>query len=189
MWQTLAESVADLDVADRPVAGPDAFEEVGHVVVVRPRGRAGVVEPGGVVGQRLVDELLVAGLDPAPADEDPALVADEAVAVLALGGGDQPGPVGVLIGDGEVVVAVVVVDEVLGQLRADGRGGDRAGVVLAEAPLGDVVVVRAPVGQLAAGVLVPPAELVVAPLLDVGDVGRRALPEVPVEPLRGPRIP
>ena len=71
-------------------------------------------------GQRLVEELLVAGLDPAPADEDPALVADEAVAVLPFGGGDEAGAVGVLVGDGEVVVAVVVVGEILGQLRADG---------------------------------------------------------------------
>ena len=56
-----------------------------------------------------------------------------------------------------------------------------AGAVHAQAPLGDVVVMGAPVGHLAAGVFVPPAELVMAALLDIGNVGRRAFPEVPVE--------
>ena len=52
-----------------------------------------------------------------------------------------------------------------------------------QAPLGDVVVMGAPVGHLAAGVLVPPAELVVASFGDVGNIGRGAQPEVPVEAL------
>ena len=46
---------------------------------------------------------------------------------------------------------------------------------------------RAPVGHLAAGVVVPPAELVVAvrlvALLAIGDLRGRAEPEVPVQPL------
>ena len=70
--------------------------------------------------------------------------------------------------------------------------------VHAQRPLRDVVVVRAPVGHLAAGELVPPAELVVAVgvareapadlLLGLQEavvhLGRRTQPEVPVESLR-----
>ena len=43
-----------------------------------------------------------------------------------------------------------------------------------QAPLGDVVVMGTPVGHLAAGILVPPAELVVAASRMIGDV--RGLP-------------
>ena len=55
---------------------------------------------------------------------------------------------------------------------------DRSAVVHAEAPLGDVVVMGAPVGHLAAGVFVPPAELVMAAFLDVIDAasGRATCP-------------
>src|SRR4029077_4747446 len=61
--------------------------------------------------------------------------------------------------------------------------GDGAAVVHAECPLGDVVVVGTPVGHLAAGVFVPPAELIMAALLDERCFRRRPLPEVPVEAL------
>ena len=78
-------------------------------------------------------------------------------------------------------VAVVAVGLLRG-LDAGGRDVHRAGSVHAQAPLGDVVVVGAPVGQLAAAVFVPPSELIMTSFLDVRDVGRRAFPEVPVEP-------
>ena len=119
-------------------------------------------------------------------DEDPALLADEPVAVLTVAGGDQPGAVGVGVGDGEVwdgscSCSACPTASPPTAVTATGPVSS-----MPEAPLGDVVVVRAPVGHLAAGVLVPPAELVMAALLDVGHVGGRALPEVPVELLRGP---
>ena len=60
--------VADLDVANGPTAGPDSFEEVGHVLIIRPARPTRVVEAEGVGRQRLVEEFLVAGLDPAPVD-------------------------------------------------------------------------------------------------------------------------
>src|SRR5207249_1535002 len=108
---------------------------------------------------------------------------------LAGAGADQPGAVairagvlGVGVGDREVRVGVVAVG-LVDRLGALGVDADRAAAVHAEAPLGDVVVVGAPVGHLAAGILVPPAELVVAALLDVVDRGGLAEPEVPVEPL------
>ncbi len=56
-----------------------------------------------------------------------------------------------------------------------------ARVLHADGPLADVDVVGAPVGELAAGVLVPPAEIAVAPLLAVVDLGRLAEPHVPVQ--------
>src|SRR5439155_22155739 len=105
-----------------------------------------------VLVQRLVDQLLVAGADPPAADEDPpAVLADEAHAVLAGAGAQQfgAGRVGVL--HHELGVDVVAGGPLLRD--ADGLGGDRAAVPHAQAPLGDVVVVGAPVGHLAAGVL------------------------------------
>ena len=64
--------------------------------------------------ERLLEQLGVAGLDPLAVDEDPALVADEAVAVLAVAGRDQVGAVGVRVGHGEMRVAVVAVGLVEG---------------------------------------------------------------------------
>ena len=54
-------------------------------------------------------------------------------------------------------------------------------LIVLDGPGGDIDVVRAPVGELAARVFVPPAELVVAALLAVRNLGRLAEPEVPVE--------
>src|SRR5262249_12135747 len=65
-----------------------------------------------------------------------------------------------------------------------GLHGDRSTAVGAAAPLGDVVVMRAPVGQLAAGIVVPPAEFIMAALLDVIDRRRRAEPHFPIQLLR-----
>ena len=45
--------------------------------------------------------------------------------------------------------------------------------------------VGAPVGELAAGVFIPPAKLGVAAILAVGDLGRLAQPHVPVQLGRG----
>src|SRR6185312_3227741 len=46
---------------------------------------------------------------------------------------------------------------------------DRTRVALPDGPLSDIDVMRAPVGHLAAGVFVPPAELVMAATRDVVD--------------------
>ena len=57
----------------------------------------------------------------------------------------------------------------------------RARVLHADGPLADVDVVGAPVGHLAAGVLVPPAEVAVAAMLAIVDLRRLAQPHVPVQ--------
>ncbi len=58
----------------------------------------------------------------------------------------------------------------------------RPGMLHPDRPLRDIDVVGAPVGQLAAGVIVPPAEESVGPLFDVGGFGGGAEPAVPIEP-------
>ncbi len=58
---------------------------------------------------------------------------------------------------------------------------DRTGQLGAHAPLGAVGVVAAPVGDLAAGVIVDPAEVDVAPRRRIGGLGRRAEPDVVLE--------
>src|SRR6185312_7442651 len=86
-------------------------------------------------------------------------------------------------------VAVFEGDGVLGK---DRRDGDGPRVRLAHRPVGDVDMVRAPVGQLAAGIFVPPAEFVMTarPAMRLavvpGEITERhgsdgALPEVPIE--------
>ena len=139
------------------------------------------VEPDRLPLQRFLEVIGLAGFDPLSAHEDPALVADEAVAVLAVTGGDQVDAIGVGVGDSEVRVAIVAVGLVRG-LGAGGRDVHRARPVHTEGPLGDVVVVGAPVGELAAAILVPPSKFVMTSFLDVRDVGCRTFPEIPVEP-------
>ena len=106
---------------------------------------------------------------------------------------DHLDAVGELALDGEIVRRVVAV--VHGRIAVLERHGmlgvgavdlDRphAFLVVPDGPGGDVDVVGAPVGELAARVFVPPAEIVVAALLDVVDLRRLAEPEVPIEFLR-----
>src|SRR5262249_39540885 len=102
-----------------------------------------------------------------------------------LGAGRPVGPVAVGVGRLEVRVAVEAVG--VGRRRvAPPLHRDRPGFIHAQGPLGDVVVVGAPVGHLAAGILIPPAEIVVATLPAVFGLRRRAEPEVPVEPFGRP---
>src|SRR5947209_15810880 len=103
----------------------------------------------GALGQRFVKQLGIAGLDPLSVDEDPAAIANEPVAVFAVAGGDQSDAVGVNVSDREVGMAVVAVG-FSGRRRARGRDEYRAGIVHSQPPLGDVVVVSAPVGHLPA---------------------------------------
>ncbi len=118
-------------------------------------------------------------------------------AVVAAAGDDHLDAVGELALHGEVVGRVVAVVHggiaVLERHRMLGVGAvdlDRAHalLVLIDGPSGDVDVVGPPVGELAAGVFVPPAELVVAALLDVVDLRRLAEPDVPVEFCRRVRL-
>src|SRR5262249_5291179 len=132
---------------------------------------------------------LVAGSNPVAADEDPAPFAGELDAVLAPGSADHAGAVAVLrrvgrvgVGDVEAGEAVEAVRLFMGRRTRGRLDLHRAGTIGAETPLGDVVVVRAPVGDLAARVLVPPAKLSMAALLDEFDFGGLAEPEIPIEP-------
>src|SRR5262249_49479555 len=130
------------DVADGPLARADAVDKVRHVIIR-------CVEPYGVLWQRILEKLGVASLDPLAIDEDPASIADEPVAVFAVAARDQMGAVGVTVGYREVRVDVVAVGFV--RWLAAGCGhSDRSRAVLPKAPLSDVVVVRAPIGELSA---------------------------------------
>ena len=75
----------------------------------------------------------------------------------------------------------VAAGDLLDEAAAFDAGGP--GAVEAHAPEGDVVVVGPPVGDGAAGVVVPEAEGDVAALGDVLDQGGLAEPHVPVERL------
>ena len=67
------------------------------------------------------------------------------------------------------------------KVLTDARNLHRAAAVGADTPLGDVVVMRAPVGHLAAGIIGEPAELVMAPVGAIVRIRRRAEPEVPIQ--------
>ena len=177
------------DVGDGQPALADAAVEVLLVALER----LALVEPHQVVLPELVlvpillDRL--AG-DLSAVDEDAALVALEEDAVVAAAGDDHLDAAGKLALHGEIVRRVVaVVHGRIAVLEGHGMLGvgavdfDRphACCVLPDGPGGDVDVVGAPVGELAARVFVPPAELVVAALLDVVDLRRLAEPDVPVE--------
>ncbi len=54
-------------------------------------------------------------------------------------------------------------------------------LILPGSPGGDVDVMGAPIGELTAGILVPPSERAVAPLLDIRHLGCLAEPHVPIE--------
>src|SRR6516164_1741535 len=90
-----------------------------------------------------------------------------------------------LIGVGNLELGMAIVAVLfLGRFLAGGLDRNGTASVHTQAPLGDVIVVGAPVGHLAAGVIVPPAEVVEAALRVVLDLRRLPEPEVPVQPLR-----
>src|SRR5437870_6533935 len=176
-------AMPDLDVADRPFAAADAVEEVAHVIVRD-------VEPRGATGQRFQQDKVVAGANVAAVHEHPArdvrlaLLFDrlpgEQDAVLAAAHADDLRAVGIAVGDLEVAWMVIAVGPLL-RLVAHRFDLDRPALVHAQAPLGNVVVMSAPVRHLAARVCLPPAELIVDALLDVILLGRLAQPEIIIQ--------
>ena len=194
------------DVGDRLPPVADAVGEVPHM---RDRQRAVVAEVAvdgfdrafrQRVGRHLLDRR--AG-QPAAVDEDPPGGALEQDAVLAavnrhrhLTGGRRVTAQALRIRQlGEQAadrererhrVGVVARGEaVLERLRQRALAFDprRAGVQPADRPLGNIDMVGTPIGELAAGVLDPPAERPMRPLRAVRPLRRRALPELVIEPL------
>ena len=184
-------AVADLHVADRQRARAHAVEEIAHVV------RA-LVEPHGVGRERGGEQVLVAGLEARAVDPDPAVGALEADAVaLAVLVHDPAEDVVVgrradferdAVGVGVVHLVVAVGVVAAGDGFLEPAGLDAVGREQADGPIGDVVVVRTPVGHRAAGILIPKAKRPVAALDDVVGARRLALPEIPVEPRRNRRL-
>ena len=174
-------AMADLDGADRVLAGTHALLEVQHVVLAH-----GEMDPVG--GGFLAEQRRGVGLEAAARYADPAFLADE-LDPRRAGRRGHYHAVGV-----QRLARVLRVDveqAALGELR--GRLDlDRAGIrIRAETPLGDVVHVGAPTRDHAATVLLDlqPARaaeafLRVHAVLRVGGDGRRAHPHVVVQVLR-----
>ena len=68
-----------------------------------------------------------------------------------------------------------------GKFEGDGLDAQRAGLVHADGPLGDIDMMRAPIGHSTAGILKPKTEIVVASLLNVLNLWRLAQPRLPVQ--------
>src|SRR5262245_24937999 len=164
-------AVADFDVADRRLPALDAVQPVAVVV-------AAGVQPHVLVGQRLLQNLRRVRRDLAPVDVDRALLADERRAAGLVVAADHLHAVGVGVNHFHPLRHLVPVVLVV---AGPGLGLDRAAVVHAEAPLGDVQVVGAEVGHLPAGVVPEEAEQVVDVLGVVRLLRRGAEPEVVVQ--------
>ena len=187
-------------IGDRLRAVAHAFDEVAHVVA----GLLAFAELAEVVFEDwLFGEVGDGGaadvVQVAAADEDFAALAFDPNAVARAIADDEDGAVGISAGDIEFRGGVVlIVDRRTAVFEGDGQVGDGfdaqgAGVVHAHRPLRDVDVVRAPVGELAAGVFVPPAEFVMRAAggvarvrgaraaLNVIDQRRLALPHFPIQ--------
>ena len=177
-------AVPRLDIADRQLAGTHAVEEIPHVVIAE-------IEPGGILGQRGLEQRGIARLDLLPVDPDPAVGALEANAVALAGGIDGGAENTVVLRRLDVegdAVLVGVLDGIIGKRGVAARDGlgqdlglDLVGRDQPDGPVGDVVVVGAPVGHGAAGILIPVAEERMAALRDILDRRRLALPEIPVQ--------
>src|SRR5262249_32621131 len=155
-------------------------DEVAHVLV---RCRRHARQTHGVSWQSLVEQCPLAGLNAAAAHPDPLVVlAFEQNAVVGhplpaagrfadrpVGGWpttvDKPGAgsiartVGVGVGNFKGWMAVEAIGAIR-RRRAGARNTDGPTLVHSQRPLRDVVVMCTPVGHLAAGVFIPPAEVV-----------------------------
>ena len=131
--------------------------------------------------------------DLASADKDAAFAAFKEDAVVAAAGDVHLDAAGELALHGEVVrrvvaighgrITVLVLDRML-RVGAVEFDWPHPRFVVADGPRRDIDVVRTPIRELAAGVLVPPTELVVAALVDEIDDRSLPLPGVPIELLR-----
>src|SRR5205823_3197107 len=70
---------------------------------------------------------------------------------------------------------------IVGNCHMTAGGEDTLWIILAERPLNDVEIMSAEVGQLAAGIVGEPAELIETAIGVEWDLGGRAEPKVPVE--------
>src|SRR5262249_52780127 len=153
----------------------------------------------GAGGQFLLEQVWVARLDLAAGNVYPAIAANElhAVANLArrrlldmlaetvfvrLAVADVLDAVGIGEDGTEILVGGVAARDEIAHRLAIYR--HRAAALHPHPPQRDVVVMRAPVGHRAAGIVVPVAERAVAAFLDVFVARRLALPEVPVQLFR-----
>ena len=177
-------TVPGLDIADRQFPGARAFDEIPHVVLA-------LVESDRVGWQGGLQQFRAAGPDLVAADPDPAVGALKADAVglplrvgmrpvdgVVLGGVDlQADAVGISVVHLVFGEGVVAAGNGLGEvLRLDLGGGEQA-----DGPIGDVVVVSAPVGHGAAGIFIPETEISVAALFHIVMGGGLALPEIPIQ--------
>src|SRR5438552_2232881 len=181
-------TVPDFHGADRVFAAAHRLKEIAHVI-------AALVELDGAFRQGRMQQFLVVGLDRAAGHEDPAVRADELHAIRRLLAFADHVAIchGALIHDGHgYTVAVLAVDAELGgcgestgnhffeRLPVDFDGAAPFGAV---APLGDVVVVSAPIGHLTTAEGIPPAEVPMAVLAVVGHHRRLADVVIPIQSL------
>ena len=168
------------DIGDRQFAALNTLEEIAHVAA----GFLALVELDDILVEPFLQGWVLVDLYDRLAGDTPAV--DEDAALLAL---DQDAAAAAFQHDrtairerhrameigGHVIVILPRVE------FADSFDLHRAGVFQAQSPHGDIRVVHAPIGHLAAGVFQPVTKKVVRPLLDVGHLGRLPEPHVPVQ--------
>lgn len=177
-------AVAFFDAGDGIFAGFDAIKKIAHVV-------AAVFETEGIFGERCLVDFVVAGAEVAAVDPEPAVGAGEtnAVALAVLIDDAAEGAIG---GGGfndlrDVVWPGESGFEFLAGGEAAFNGANRFfcfdgdGAVMTDGPAGDVIVMRAPVGDGSTGVIPPPTEGVSSAFFHVGNLGRLAEPHIPIE--------
>ena len=179
--------VAQVADRDRPVGDLDrrggraprdhAVDEVAEVVVA-------LVEVDLVGADLRVEDRLRVGRELAAINVDRPLGSLEGHAHLVLVRDDHRHAV--LVDRLERVLGRGVPERVGREHALDVADLDRAGHLGAHAPLGAVGMMAAPVGDLAAGVVVDPAEVDVAPGGGIRSVGRGAEPGVVLEARREP---
>lgn len=139
-------------------------------------------EFGVVVFEFGAEDVGVAGLEFFVFGEDPAFAADEFGAVGGgVGGGEHDHFWSVVVLEFDVVLFWGVVDTGGAVFDLGGVDFGGGGVVGADAPLSDISEVSAPIGDVARGVVVDPAEVEVAACGGVGFVWGAAEPLLVVE--------
>lgn len=185
--------VERLNVAEDVGDGESAFANTAIEVLFVFLGRLVFVESSEVFpAEGVFIPVFFDGLacDAASIDEDAAFGSFKQDAVVAAAGDDHFEAVGELALDGEIVGSVVTIVDgwitiferhgVFGVSAVDFHGA-HALLIEADGPGGDIDVMGAPVGEFSAGILVPPAELVMAAFFGVIDLRSLAEPLVPIE--------